>query len=79
MAKTTRHTRKRFKDLGSKVKVKKEKAQDQISQSMKEQAYNKDKDQDQDSRTQRQDNLKDLTSGEIVRLKILSRTRNRGL
>ncbi|GKC37793.1 hypothetical protein Tco_1050177 [Tanacetum coccineum] len=39
---------------------------------MKEQAYNKDK--DQDSRTQRQDNLKELASGEIVSLKILSRT-----
>ncbi|GJX38993.1 hypothetical protein Tco_0252296 [Tanacetum coccineum] len=47
---------------------------------MKEQAYNKDKDQDQDSRTQRQRNLhkpkearfKDLASGEIVSLKLLS-------
>ncbi|GJR24370.1 hypothetical protein Tco_0972897 [Tanacetum coccineum] len=47
---------------------------------MKEQAYNKDKDQDKDSRTQQQSNLhkskeerfKDLASGEIVSLKILS-------
>ncbi|GJY22509.1 hypothetical protein Tco_0396167 [Tanacetum coccineum] len=45
------------------------KAQDQRSHSMKEQAYNKDKVQEQDSRTQRQDNIKDLASGEIVSLK----------
>ncbi|GKE19634.1 hypothetical protein Tco_1427211 [Tanacetum coccineum] len=58
------------------------KAQDQRSHSMKEQAYNKDKDQDQDSRTKRQSNLKkpkvegfkDLASGEIVSLNLLSRT-----
>ncbi|GJV49704.1 hypothetical protein Tco_1439916 [Tanacetum coccineum] len=43
---------------------------------MKEQAYNKDKVQEQDARTQRQENLKDLASGEIVSLKILSQTRN---
>ncbi|GKA68047.1 hypothetical protein Tco_0767964 [Tanacetum coccineum] len=61
----------------SKLKSKsKEKAQDQRSQSMKEQAYNEDKDQDKDSRTQRQDNLKDLASRDIVSLKILSRTWN---
>ncbi|GJZ90747.1 hypothetical protein Tco_0662674 [Tanacetum coccineum] len=54
------------------------KAQDQRSYNVKEQAYNKDK--DQVSRTQRQSNLhkskearfKDLASGEIVSLKILS-------
>ncbi|GJU24801.1 retrovirus-related pol polyprotein from transposon TNT 1-94 [Tanacetum coccineum] len=58
------------------------KDQDQRSHNMKEQAYNKDKHQDQDSRTKRQSNLKkpkvegfkDLSSGEIVSLKILSRT-----
>ncbi|GJV28070.1 retrovirus-related pol polyprotein from transposon TNT 1-94 [Tanacetum coccineum] len=52
------------------------KTQDLRSHSIKEQAYNKDKVQEQDSRTQRQDNLKDLASGEIVSLKILSRTWN---
>nr|GEV09514.1 hypothetical protein [Tanacetum cinerariifolium] len=52
------------------------KAQDQRSLSMKEQAYNNDKDQDQDSRAQQQHNLNDLTSGEIVSLKILSQTWN---
>ncbi|GJY07144.1 hypothetical protein Tco_0374198 [Tanacetum coccineum] len=49
---------------------------------MKEQVYNKDKDQFQDSRNQCQSNLKkpkvegfkDLASGEIVSLKILSQT-----
>ncbi|GKA34067.1 hypothetical protein Tco_0720496 [Tanacetum coccineum] len=64
----------------------KEKAQDQRSQSMKEQANNNDKDQFQDSRNQCQRNLKkpkvegfkDLDSGEIVSLKILSRTRKLG-
>ncbi|GJY43213.1 hypothetical protein Tco_0431426 [Tanacetum coccineum] len=35
---------------------------------MKEQAYNKDNVQEQDSRTQRQDNLKDLALGKIVSL-----------
>ncbi|GJX93840.1 hypothetical protein Tco_0348426 [Tanacetum coccineum] len=53
---------------------------------MKEQAYNKDKDQFQDSRNQCQSNLKkpkvegfkDLASGEIVSLKILSQTRKLG-
>ncbi|GJX96132.1 hypothetical protein Tco_0351930 [Tanacetum coccineum] len=58
MAETTRQTRKRFKDLGIKVKVKKKKAQDQRSYSMKEQAYNKDKYQEQDSRTQCKSNPK---------------------
>ncbi|GJV92793.1 reverse transcriptase domain-containing protein [Tanacetum coccineum] len=56
------------------------KAQDQRSHSMKEQAYNKDKVQEQDSRTQRQDNLKDLASrdihGEVIywHLQLLSAT-----
>ncbi|GKF77894.1 hypothetical protein Tco_0230364, partial [Tanacetum coccineum] len=58
------------------------KAQDQRSYSMMEQAYYKDQDQKKD--TQRQRNLhkskeagfKDLASGEIVSLKILSRTWN---
>ncbi|GKE21308.1 hypothetical protein Tco_1432820, partial [Tanacetum coccineum] len=67
-----------LKDLGLTRKSHKTmtKAHNQRSHSMKEQAYNKDKVQEQDSRTQRQDNLKDLASGDIVSLKILSRTWN---